>query len=687
MRLVWRWLASFRRRILFRTVFLLLALATLALAVAVLQQEKQLSYANYRHGVGRTQAQVLARLHHPSGQLALMNPQTANRPVPLSPVVLPFSALDFDDPAKVQQAVELAGCLVTYPGKGSVCVAVANNAWAGGFIYMAGSFAGGELAARPRGERDATVAHRVRVTLDLRGSEQRWIAPFEAADGRASPARRGRLTGFVDQGRWLAATRPDREFRGWLWQDGACAQASAVPPACERRVFFSIRLPVQAYRAALFDRSQPLVWPPPDLGQARVRVEVLAPGEGAPLLDSNDPSAVPPFSMAELQPLLLPGETLRVLPPARAGVPAVLSLTGAETAPRTASWLVRLVHALPVEGYGAPIELRDTVETPLGAYEVVLTGDLRSVDATLAAVATRLSGFVAAMLLATVLAWLLIEIGLIRRVAVLTRRARKVSRDVQDGQRLGELDVADLRGHDELGILAGALADLLQRVKEDLQRERLRAEREKDQWHAVGHEIMSPLQSLLALHAAPDDPSARYIHRMQQAVRVLYGSASPSEAFETTTLRVQPLDLHEFLRHVASNAPGEGIDQVELQVAPGVGAVMVRADEYPLEDVVTHVLRNAARYREPGTPIRLTLEAGADVAALEIHNQGPPIPPELIDRIFEYGVSDPDGAQGTGQRGQGLFVAKTYMAKMGGTIAARNVPGGVGFLLTLQRAG
>jgi hypothetical protein len=38
-----------------------------------------------------------------------------------------------------------------------------------------------------------------------------------------------------------------------------------------------------------------------------------------------------------------------------------------------------------------------------------------------------------------------------------------------------------------------------------------------------------------------------------------------------------------------------------------------------------------------------------------------------------------------GNRGQGLFVAKTYMAKMGGTISARNVEDGVSFLLTLQR--
>jgi hypothetical protein len=74
-------------------------------------------------------------------------------------------------------------------------------------------------------------------------------------------------------------------------------------------------------------------------------------------------------------------------------------------------------------------------------------------------------------------------------------------------------------------------------VKEDAEREQIRAEQEKDMWHAVGHEIMSPLQSLLALHGDADDPSHRYLNRMQQAVRILYGSASPSEAFQSSACR------------------------------------------------------------------------------------------------------------------------------------------------------
>jgi len=674
---LWRWIASFRRRILFRLVFLALIGATLALALAVLQQEKQQRIDGYRSGLQRTQAQALARLQHPSGQLALMNPQTLQRDgaVPLRPVVLPYSAIDADDPVKLLQAMETAGCLVQYPN-GQLCASVAHSPWAGAYLYVAGqALTHGPLVSRARGERDAATAHRVQVQLHYRGEQQAWVAPFESR----GDARRGQLVGFDGDAHVLQAGRPQREFRGWLWQSPLCVRTAAPAEPCAQRATFALRLPVEALRAELFDRQARPAWPPADLHTMSLRLRLLAPGDAAPLLDSDDPKAVLPFAGQELRSLLRPGETLQV----QRGDAPLWTLRGDAGDDPVAPWLVRLVRRLPAGGEG-PVQLQAPVATPLGPLTLQLQGHTRSIDAGLAAVATRLAWYVGAMLLAIVLAWLLIELLLIRRIALLTRRARAVSRDI-GSHGVSELQVADLRGHDELGILAGVLADLVQRVREDWQRERLRAEREKDQWHAVGHEIMSPLQSLMVLHPDPDDPSARYVHRMQQAVRVLYGSASPSEAFEATTLQLQPLDLLAFVQHVAANAPAEGIADVVLQAPAVAQQLMVRADEYPLEDVVTHVLRNAVRYREPGTPITLHLTATPEQAVLRIHNQGPPIPPALIDKVFEYGVSNAAPDEEGANRGQGLFVAKTYLAKMGGTISVRNEADGVSFELRLQR--
>ncbi|HEY0956780.1 MAG TPA: HAMP domain-containing sensor histidine kinase, partial [Roseateles sp.] len=381
---------------------------------------------------------------------------------------------------------------------------------------------------------------------------------------------------------------------------------------------------------------------------------------------------------------LAPGETLRIT----RGAAVVALLQGADdTATPPSPSLTALIQHLPAPATPRTLQARDTVSTPAGRFDIALTGDLQGLDRSLSASAARLAWPVGAMLTAIALAWLIIEIGLIRRVSMLTKRAAALSHQLQkpDGQHaeLGTLDVADLRGRDELGILAGSLADLLQQVKDSLRREQLRAEREHDQWHAVGHEIMSPLQSLMLLHGSEDDPSRRYVQRMQQAVKVLYGQASPSEALAAATLAVARLDLDAFLRGVADNAVYAGVAGVSY--APSPTPVWVQADEYPLEDAITHVLSNADRHRRPGTPVTLTLRADGELVLVDIHNQGPHIHDDQLARIFDYGVSDaePEGGQ---RRGQGLFVAKTYLAKMGGSIAARNVEDGVVFEIGLRTA-
>jgi signal transduction histidine kinase len=697
----------FGLRAFFRSAFLLLTLATLALALSVLKEEKQLSWRNYQDGFRKNQAQIVAQLRHPSGQLALLNPNArAGGLTPLRPLVLPFSAIDFDDKNKAQQAVEMAGCSVQYPNA-TLCVAVGNNALAGGFIYTVGSFNSGELVARSVGELDLTTAHRALVTVSMRGQTFGWVAPFErTAD--TGPGVRGRLTGFIIGASGPAASRPVRDFRGWLWQDNRCAPTAAPSPEpgasqamdsawsgaadnCIKRSFFSIRLPVELFRDELFKPTRP-VWPPADLDQIQVRVQILAPGPGAPLFDSNSEGATPPFSLRDLTPLLLPGETLSIRKVGTPdNVPDLVLLKGQQPDGETSSpWLERLIRKLPADGFDAPLQAVETINTAIGSYELVLKGDVRSVNRSLGVVATRVSWFVGAMLAGILLTWWAIELHMIRRITLLTKRAATIAGNINEQGAAGpsavQLDLSDFRGRDELALLAGVLGDLMQRVNDDVRRERIRVAQEKDQWHAVGHEIMSPLQSLMVLHGQADDPSHRYISRMQQAVRVLYGSASPSEGFESTQLQIQSLDLRAFLQHVASNAIHAGIEGVVFEDhGTSQDAVWVRADEYSLEDVVTHVLRNADRYRPKGTAITIRLAVDAAAVRMTLFNVGPPIEAELMGRIFEYGVSDPSDSKDVDHRGQGLFVARTYMAKMGGTIEVRNQADGVCFTLGLER--
>jgi signal transduction histidine kinase len=685
----------FGLRIFFRLAFLLLAAATLGLALSVLIEEKQRSYRGYAVSLKKSHAQVMARLRHPAGQLALLNPGVLERPVtPLRPVVLPFAALDFDDKNKAQQAIETAGCLVQYPDASSLCVAIGNNPYAGGFIYLVGSFISGELVPLPQAEFDVSKAHRARVTVEMRGQTYRWIAPFQMLlDGTSvdpsRPGLRGRLTGYNEDLPIVSGTKAIRDFRGWLWQDGRCIEDSKSTQSCSKRSFMSIRLPIELFRDALATKEA-IVWPPKDLDQIKVHAEFFEVGDKR-IFDSNQVGASLPFSWAELSDLLLPGEQLSI---SRADK-KIVDLTGLDDAPEPTvvpAWVDKLITTLPVlavNTLGSAVDanafaVKETLDTSLGRFNVSLKSDSRVVNKQLSAVTTRVSWFLMAMLLAIFLTWLAIELRVIRRVTVLTRRAASLAMSVKAADGISSVEFQDLKGRDELGLLSTSLQSLLQRVKEDVKKDQIRAEQEKDTWQAVGHEIMSPLQSLMVLHGDAKDPSNRYITRMQQAVKILYGQASPAEAFSNAVPELAAIDLNEFLQAVAANSLEIGIANVAYIAAANEQAIRVKADEHWLEDVITHVLNNANRFRLNGSTIKIQLAIIDRQAVVEITNQGSLIDPTMLERIFEFGVSSREDAQT--HRGQGLFVARTYMAKMAGTISAKNRVDGVSFICSLPLA-
>ncbi|MCA1416763.1 hypothetical protein I6F30_37460, partial [Bradyrhizobium sp. NBAIM20] len=95
-----------------------------------------------------------------------------------------------------------------------------------------------------------------------------------------------------------------------------------------------------------------------------------------------------PLTLARLSGTLSPGETLRI---AR-GANVVALLQGAdETGAPPSPWLTTLIQHLPAPATPRTLQARDTVTTPAGRFDVVLTGDLHGLDRTLSASAARLA--------------------------------------------------------------------------------------------------------------------------------------------------------------------------------------------------------------------------------------------------------------------------------------------------------
>lgn len=658
-------LAAFRRRLLLRAIFVLLLLGTAALALQLLADEKQRLQRAYEAGF-QGRLEVLAeRLRHPSGQLALLN---ADLPPPNEtgwvPLRLPLGAIDFDDPFKAERAVSLVDCWSRWDTGPAWCLGVGQRGSAGAFVYAVLRLQAPPLRGRERGGLELAEVHRLALRLQGGGEDARWLAPLEL--NRSGPdLLQGQWPGFAEvEGDALPRrAHPDRDFRAWAWQDARlCGEAD---PGCLRDTLVSLRIPIAAWRGAT-------TWPPAELAQLRVQLRLLAPGGGT-LFDSQQPEPRAAARLSAVAEALQPGERLRI---ARKGAAPLEIAASSASTEAAIPWITRLVRRLPAARLEGPLQ----AEVRQSPWTLSLHGDLGQVDRELAVAATRYSTTLLLAAAGIALAWLLVELGLLRRMAQLTRRANALTLQLQAApDQLPPLEVADLKGRDELGILAGTLDELLARVREQWRGEQLRAAQAREQWQAVGHEIISPLQALLALHPGEADSSRRYLLRMQAALNLLYGQASVGEAMDQAQAQRERLDLAAFVREVAANASYAGFQDV---IAEGCEReCFVFADALKLEDALTHLLSNAQRYRLPGTPIRLCLDAAT--GALQVHNQGPAIAAERLPSLFELGTSSGEGAT---QRGQGLFVARGYLAKMGGSIEVANAEGGVVFTIRLPLA-
>ena len=107
----------------------------------------------------------------------------------------------------------------------------------------------------------------------------------------------------------------------------------------------------------------------------------------------------------------------------------------------------------------------------------------------------------------------------------------------------------------------------------------------------------------------------------------------------------------------------------------------VNVDERALVEVVYTLVDNAAKYSSPGSLIRVAAKAGADTTVnLIVEDQGPGIPPELRERVFDKffrAMRDGDLGRPSGT-GMGLAIAQGIAEAHGGRIWIEDGAGGRG---------
>ena len=108
-----------------------------------------------------------------------------------------------------------------------------------------------------------------------------------------------------------------------------------------------------------------------------------------------------------------------------------------------------------------------------------------------------------------------------------------------------------------------------------------------------------------------------------------------------------------------------------LSVLLPMAPVYVNGDSGRLNQVVTNLLENAAKYTEPGGHITLTLELQEQGARLSVRDSGIGIAPENLERVFEpFTRAHAGQSSGNGGLGLGLSLARRVVELHGGHIEA-----------------
>ncbi|HEY1926016.1 MAG TPA: ATP-binding protein [Caulobacteraceae bacterium] len=238
----------------------------------------------------------------------------------------------------------------------------------------------------------------------------------------------------------------------------------------------------------------------------------------------------------------------------------------------------------------------------------------------------------------------------------------------------------DLAGRDdELGDLARSLEAMTQALSERMGAiERFAAD--------VAHELRNPMTSIRSAVETleivkADAPRQRLLGILQQDVNRLdrlITDISNASRLDAELARDAPavLDLARLLADIcgfyeATVRPGE--THVRFLPPPGGETLRVLGREGPLSQVIRNLIDNARSFSPGDGEVRVSTGRDRDEIRVFVDDDGPGIPPENMETIFErFYTSRPKGAAFGGNSGLGLAIARQIVETHGGRIWAEN---------------
>ncbi len=200
--------------------------------------------------------------------------------------------------------------------------------------------------------------------------------------------------------------------------------------------------------------------------------------------------------------------------------------------------------------------------------------------------------------------------------------------------------------------------------------------------HHVSYELRSPLTNIIGFAHFLSDPTfgpltdkqREYLGYITASTNALLALINNILDLATIDAGAMSLNLSDVDIRATMEEAAEGVQDrlkkdgitLAIDAAPGIGSFS--ADERRLRQVLFDLLSNAVGFSPPGETVTLAAERRPDAVVFTVTDHGPGIPPESMDKVFDWFETDSMGSQHRGT-GLGLSLVRSFVELHGGSVS------------------
>ena len=290
----------------------------------------------------------------------------------------------------------------------------------------------------------------------------------------------------------------------------------------------------------------------------------------------------------------------------------------------------------------------------------------------------------------------------LNRVAATAQQVSQLRLDRGEVALAVRVPPADANPASEVGRVGQAINHMLNNVEEALAARQASETKVRQFVADASHELRNPLAAIrgyaeltrrdreqLPTEAAyamsrVESEAERMSHLVEDMLLLARLDAGPD-------LDLQPCDLSEIVINAVSDARAAGPDHAWQLTLPHY-PVIAYGDQHRLQQVMANLLANARTHTPPRTQVRTEVSVSGADAVITVTDNGPGIPPEVSNRVFErFARGDasrtrtPDARTG-GSTGLGLAIVAAVVEAHHGRVTVASQPGHTQFTVRLPLA-